>query len=193
GPALYNWIGGRRAEPRNKPPFPAESGLFGKPTAINNVETLLCVLEILRIGGPAFAQIGTDGSTGTRLFCLSGCVERPGLYEFDFGVTLREGIDAAGGVGGGRPRPRGVGVAGGWFRGRDARPTPLTFEGVRAIGATLGSGVVLVLDDTVDVTDFLLRIARFFRDESCGQCVPCRVGTVRQEELLGRLTRGVPL
>src|SRR5262249_57679532 len=103
GPALYNWIGGRRAEPRNKPPFPAESGLFGKPTAINNVETLLCVPEILRIGGSAFAEIGTSGSTGTRLFCLSGCVERPGLYEYDFGVTLREVIDAAGGVRGGRP------------------------------------------------------------------------------------------
>jgi NADH:ubiquinone oxidoreductase subunit F (NADH-binding) len=96
--ALVNSIEGKRAEPRNKPPFPAQSGLFGKPTAINNVETLLCVPEILRIGGPAFAAIGTDGSTGTRLFCLSGCVARPGLYEYEFGVTLRQVIDAAGGV-----------------------------------------------------------------------------------------------
>src|SRR5262249_60629691 len=110
GPALYNWIGGRRAEPRNKPPFPAESGLFGKPTGINNVETLLCVLEILRIGGPAFAQIGTEGSTGTRLFCLSGCVERPGLYEYEFGVTLRQVVDSAGGVRGWGAPPGG----GGW-------------------------------------------------------------------------------
>ncbi|HKR67212.1 MAG TPA: SLBB domain-containing protein, partial [Streptosporangiaceae bacterium] len=94
---------GKRAEPRNKPPFPAQVGLFGKPTAINNVETLLCVLEILRISGAEFAQIGTTDSTGTRLFCLSGSVERPGLYEYDFGVTLREVIDAAGGVRGGRP------------------------------------------------------------------------------------------
>jgi NADH-quinone oxidoreductase subunit F len=192
--ALINSIEGKRAEPRNKPPFPAQVGLFDKPTAINNVETLLCVLEILRIGGPAFARIGTENSTGTRLFCLSGCVERPGLYEYDFGVTLRELIDAAGGVRGGRPlRAVLLGGAAGSFVGPDALDTPLTFEGVRAIGATLGSGVVLVLDDTVDVTDLLRRIAQFFRDESCGQCVPCRLGTVRQEELLGRLLRGTPI
>jgi NADH-quinone oxidoreductase subunit F len=192
--ALINSIEGKRAEPRNKPPFPAQVGLFGKPTAINNVETLLCVLEVLRIGGPAFAQIGTEGSTGTRLFCLSGCVERPGLYEYEFGVTLRQLIDAAGGVRGGRPlRAVLLGGAAGSFVGPDALDTPLTFEGVRAIGATLGSGVVLVLDDTVDVTDLLRRIAQFFRDESCGQCVPCRLGTVRQEELLGRLLRGTPI
>ena len=192
--ALINSIEGKRAEPRNKPPFPAQVGLFGKPTAINNVETLLCVLEILRIGGPAFAQIGTENSTGTRLFCLSGCVEQPGLYEHDFGVTLRQVIDAAGGMRGGRPlRAVLLGGAAGSFVGPDALDTPLTFEGVRAIGATLGSGVVLVLDDTVDVTGLLRRIAQFFRDESCGQCVPCRVGTVRQEELLGRLLRGAPI
>jgi NADH-quinone oxidoreductase subunit F len=192
--ALINSIEGKRAEPRNKPPFPAQVGLFGKPTAINNVETLLCVLEILRIGGPAFAQIGTESSTGTRLFCLSGCVGRPGLYEHEFGVTLRQVIDAAGGVRGGRPLQAVLlGGAAGSFVGPEALDTPLTFEGVRVIGATLGSGVVLVLDDTVDVADLLLRIARFFRDESCGQCVPCRLGTVRQEELLGRLVRGTPI
>ena len=192
--ALVNSIEGKRAEPRNKPPFPAQSGLFGKPTAINNVETLLCVLEVLRIGGPAFAAIGTEGSSGTRLFCLSGCVERPGLYEYDFGITLRHVIDLAGGVRGGRPLQAVLlGGAAGSFVGPDALDTPLTFEGVRAVGATLGSGVVLVIDDTVDVTGLLQRIARFFRDESCGQCVPCRLGTVRQEELIGRLARGVPL
>jgi NADH-quinone oxidoreductase subunit F len=168
--------------------------LFGKPTAINNVETLLCVPEILRIGGSAFAGIGTSGSTGTRLFCLSGCVERPGLYEHDFGVTLRQVIDAAGGVRDGKPlRTVLLGGAAGSFVTPGALDTPLTFEAVRAIGATLGSGVVMLLDDTVDVAGLLQRIARFFRDESCGQCVPCRVGTVRQEELLGRLARGAPL
>jgi NADH-quinone oxidoreductase subunit F len=192
--ALINSIEGKRAEPRNKPPFPAQVGLFGKPTAVNNVETLLCVPEILRIGGPAFAQIGTEGSTGTRLFCLSGCIDQPGLYEYDFGVTLRQVIDAAGGVSGGRPLQAVLlGGAAGAFVGPDALDTPLTFEGVRAIGATLGSGVILVLDDTVDMTGLLQRIARFFRDESCGQCVPCRLGTVRQEELIGRLARGAPL
>ena len=192
--ALINSIEGKRAEPRNKPPFPAQVGLFGKPTAVNNVETLLCVPEILRIGGPAFARIGTEDSTGTRLFCLSGCVARPGLYEHEFGVTLRQVLDAAGGVRGGRALQAVLlGGAAGSFVGPDALDTPLTFEGVRAIGATLGSGVVLVLDDTVDVTGLLQRIARFFRDESCGQCVPCRLGTVRQEELIGRLARGAPL
>jgi len=192
--ALINSLEGKRAEPRNKPPFPAQSGLFGKPTAVNNVETLLCVLEILRIGGPAFAALGTERSTGTRLFCLSGRVERPGLYEYEFGVTLRQVIEAAGGVRGGRPlRAVLLGGAAGSFVGPDALDTPLTFEGVRDIGATLGSGVVLVLDDTTDIGALLNRITRFFRDESCGQCVPCRVGTVRQEELVARLVRGAPL
>jgi NADH-quinone oxidoreductase subunit F len=186
--ALINSLEGKRAEPRNKPPFPAQSGLFGKPTAVNNVETLLSVLEILRVGGPAYAAVGTAGSTGTRLFCLSGCVEVPGLYEYDFGVTLRDVIDGAGGVAGGRPLQAVLlGGAAGAFVGPGALDMPLTFEGVRAAGATLGSGVVLVLDDTVSVPALLLRITQFFRDESCGQCVPCRVGTVRQEELVARL------
>ena len=191
---LINSLEGKRAEPRNKPPFPAQSGLFGKPTAVNNVETLLSVLEVLRVGGPAFAATGTPASTGTRLFCLSGCVEVPGLYEYDFGVTLRDVIDGAGGVAGGRPLQAVLlGGAAGVFVGPDALDMPLTFEGVRAAGATLGSGVVLVLDDTVSVSSLLRRIARFFRDESCGQCVPCRVGTVRQEELVARLAAGAPL
>ncbi|MGH3249931.1 MAG: NAD(P)H-dependent oxidoreductase subunit E, partial [Trebonia sp.] len=192
--ALINSLEGKRAEPRNKPPFPAQSGLFGKPTAVNNVETLLSVLEILRVGGPAFAKVGTPASTGTRLFCLSGCVVVPGLYEYDFGVTLRDVIDGAGGLAGGRPLQAVLlGGAAGVFVGPDSLDMPLTFEGVRAAGATLGSGVVLVLDDTVSVPALLRRITRFFRDESCGQCVPCRVGTVRQEELVARLADGAPI
>jgi NADH-quinone oxidoreductase subunit F len=192
--ALINSLEGKRAEPRNKPPFPAQSGLFGKPTAVNNVETLLSVLEILRVGGPAYAAVGTPGSTGTRLFCLSGCVAVPGLYEYDFGVTLRAVIDGAGGVAGGRPLQAVLlGGAAGVFVGPSALDMPLTYEGTRAAGATLGSGVVLVLDDTVSVPALLRRITRFFRDESCGQCVPCRVGTVRQEELVARLAAGAPL
>jgi NADH-quinone oxidoreductase subunit F len=192
--ALINSLEGKRAEPRNKPPFPAQSGLFGRPTAVNNVETLLCVPEILRIGGPGFAAVGTENSTGTRLFCLSGCVQNPGLYEHDFGVTLREVIDGAGGVRGGRAvHAVLLGGAAGSFVGPDALDMPLTFEAVRAAGTTLGSGVVLVLDDTVDIARLLLRITRFFRDESCGQCVPCRVGTVRQEELMARLAGNAPI
>jgi NADH-quinone oxidoreductase subunit F len=186
--AIFNSIEGFRGEPRNKPPFPVQSGVFGKPTVINNVETLLDVLEILRIGGPAYARIGTADSTGTRLFCLSGCVARPGVYEVPFGATLRQLLEMAGGMAGGRPlQAILLGGAAGVFVRPDELDMPLTFEGARAARATLGSGVIMVFDDTVDMLDIILRIAAFFRDESCGQCVPCRVGTVRQEEALHRL------
>jgi NADH-quinone oxidoreductase subunit F len=189
--ALFESIEGKRGEPRNKPPFPVEVGLFGKPTVVNNVETLINVPLILEMGGEAYARIGTEGSTGPRLFCLSGHVERPGVYEVEFGATLGGLIEAAGGVSGGRSiRAILLGGAAGVFVGPDTLSMPLTFEDTRAAGATLGSGVILVFDETVDLVDTLRRIARFFRDESCGQCVPCRVGSVRQEELLTRLAAG---
>jgi len=187
--ALFNSIEGYRGEPRNKPPFPVQAGLFGKPTVINNVETLANVLWIVPGGGPAFAGIGSAASTGTKLFCLSGSVARPGVYEVPFGATLRELLDLAGGVPG-RLRAVLLGGAAGGFVTPEQIDTPLTFEGVRAIGAALGSGVVMPFDDRVDLRDIVLRIAAFFRDESCGQCVPCRVGTERQEELLRRLAAG---
>jgi NADH-quinone oxidoreductase subunit F len=191
--ALFESIEGGRGEPRNKPPFPVEVGLFGKPTAINNVETLVNVPIILRDGAEAFASIGTEGSTGPKLFCLSGHVVRPGVYEVPFGTTLGELLDLAGGVPGEREiRAILLGGAAGTFVGPDALDVPLTFEGTRAIGAALGSGVVMVFDETTDLVDILRRIAAFFRDESCGQCVPCRVGTVRQEELLARLAASRP-
>jgi NADH-quinone oxidoreductase subunit F len=191
--ALFESIEGKRGEPRNKPPFPVEVGLFGKPTAINNVETLVNVLQIVGSdsGAAEFRAIGTEGSAGPKLFCVSGNVARPGLYEVEFGVTLGGLIELAGGVAGGRAlRAVLLGGAAGVFVGPEALETPLTFEATRAIGATLGSGVVLVFDETADMVGALTRIARFFRDESCGQCVPCRVGTVRQEELLARLASG---
>jgi len=189
--ALFESLEGDRPEPRNKPPYPAEVGLFGKPTVIDNVETLANVPLILRMGGAAFASIGTEGSTGPKLFCVSGHVARPGVYELPFGATLREVIDLAGGV----PASRAIqavllGGAAGAFVGPDELDLPLTFEDARAAGVTIGSGVVMVMDETADLTDVLRRIAAFFRDESCGQCVPCRVGTVRQEELLARLASG---
>jgi NADH-quinone oxidoreductase subunit F len=189
--AVFNSIEGLRGEPRNKPPFPVNVGVFGKPTLINNVETLVNVLEILRLGGPAYAAIGTPGSTGPRLFCLSGCVARPGVYEVPFGTTLRQMLTLAGGVAGGRPL-QGIllGGAAGVFVRPDEIDMLLTFEGTRAAQATLGSGVIMVFDDTIDLVPILLRIAAFFRDESCGQCVPCRVGTVRQEEALHRIQAG---
>jgi len=186
--ALLESIEGKRGEPRNKPPFPVRVGLFGKPTAINNVETLANVLPILIHGGAAYAETGRERSTGTRLFCLSGCVERPGVYELDYGVTLREALSEAGGVRDGRPlQAILLGGAAGVFVRPDELDMPLTLEGARAAKATLGSGVIMVFDDTIDLKPILARIAAFFRDESCGQCVPCRVGTVRQEEALHRL------
>jgi NADH-quinone oxidoreductase subunit F len=189
--ALFESIEGKRGEPRNKPPFPVEFGLFGKPTVVNNVETLANIPRIVLDGGDAFARIGTDGSTGPKLFCLSGHVARPGTYEVEFGATLRDLIELAGGVPGDRAiRTILLGGAAGVFVGPDALDMPLTFEATRAAGATLGSGVIMVFDETVDLVDTLRRIAQFFRDESCGQCVPCRVGSVRQEELLARLAAG---
>jgi NADH-quinone oxidoreductase subunit F len=168
--------------------------VWGKPTVVNNVETLVNVLDVVLEAGPAFAAIGTSGSTGTKLFCVSGQVVRPGLYEVPFGITLAELLERAGGVPLGR---RLLAVLLGGSAGSFLTPAdlgvPLTFEGTRAIGASLGSGGVVVLDDSVDLWDIVLRIAAFFRDESCGQCVPCRVGTVRQEEALHRLARGQPV
>jgi NADH-quinone oxidoreductase subunit F len=192
--ALFNSIEGFRGEPRNKPPFPVEKGLFGKPTVINSVETLVNVLPIVADGGDAFAAIGTGASTGPKLFCLSGHVANPGVYEVSFGATLRELIELAGGVPGGRP-VGGVllGGAAGSFVSPAELDVPLTFEGTRAIGASLGSGVIMVFDDRADLRGAVRRIAAFFRDESCGQCVPCRVGTERQEELVARLDAGRPL
>jgi NADH-quinone oxidoreductase subunit F len=152
------------------------------------------VLDIVQHGGPAYAAIGTQGSTGTKLFCLSGRVNEPGVYEVPFGATLRQLIDLAGGVPGERPiQAVLLGGAAGSFVTPDELDMPLTFEGTRAAGASLGSGVIMVFDDTVDMKDTLLRIAAFFRDESCGQCVPCRIGTVRQEEALRRLINGKPI
>ncbi|TMF20874.1 MAG: NADH-quinone oxidoreductase subunit E [Chloroflexi bacterium] len=175
--ALFNSIEGKRGEPRNKPPFPVEVGLFGKPTLPNNVETLVNVLEIV---GGEFAD--------TRLFCVSGHVLRPGVYEVPMGTPLRALIEMAGGLAPGRTMQAVLlGGAAGSFLTPEQIDVPLSFEGVRGIGATLGSGAVMLFDDTADMRQVLLRIARFFRDESCGQCVPCRVGTKRQEEILERM------
>ena len=192
--ALFNSIEGYRGEPRNKPPFPTQSGLFRQPTVVNNVETLVNIPEIILTGGAAYARIGTANSSGYRLFCVSGHVRRPGVYETPFGPTIRNVIEMAGGVGGtGRLQAVLLGGAAGSFVSPAELDTPLTFEGTRAIGATLGSGVLMLFDDSVDLKQILMRIAAFFRSETCGQCVPCRVGTVRQEELLHRLVQRKPL
>jgi NADH-quinone oxidoreductase subunit F len=192
--ALFNSIEGYRGEPRNKPPFPTQSGLFRQPTVVNNVETLVNVAEIILAGGAAYARVGTANSSGYRLFCVSGHAVCPGVYEVPFGPTIRYVIEIAGGVGGtGRLQAVLLGGAAGSFVSPKELDTPLTFEGTRAIGATLGSGVVMLFDDSVDLKQILLRIAAFFRSETCGQCVPCRVGTIRQEEALQRLVERQPL
>ena len=186
--ALFNSIEGHRGEPRNKPPFPTQAGLFRQPTVVNNVETLVNVPVIMREGGAAYAKIGTENSTGPRLFCLCGHIARPGVYEVPMGTTLRALMTMAGGVAGtGRLQAVLLGGAAGTFVSPKEIDVPLTFEGTRAIGATLGSGVVMLFDDSVDLKRILLRIAEFFRHETCGQCVPCRVGVVRQQEALQRL------
>ena len=191
--AIFESIEGKRGEPRNKPPFPVEVGLFGKPTVVNNVETLVNVLDVVLGSGPSFSEVGTEGSTGTKLLCVSGHVARPGTYEVRFGASLGDLLELAGGVPGGKALQAVLmGGAAGSFLGPDDLDVPLTFEGAREAGTTLGSGVVLVLDETVDMPRLLMRIAAFFRNESCGQCVPCRVGTVRQQEALARLIGGMP-
>ncbi len=186
--ALFNSIEGYRGEPRNKPPFPTEAGLFRQPTVVDNVETLANIPDIILGGGAAFARVGTEHSSGSRLFCVSGHIVRPGVYELPFGTTLRELINLAGGVGGTeRLQAILLGGAAGTFVSPSELDTPLTFEDTRAIGATLGSGAVMVFDDATDLKQILLRIAEFFRKETCGQCVPCRVGVTRQKEALERL------
>ena len=187
--ALFNSIEGFRGEPRQKPPFPAQAGLFGRPTVINNVETLINVSEILLGGGDAYARVGTPDSSGTRLFCLSGDLARPGTYEIEMGTTLGELIELAGGFLG-EPRAILLGGAAGFFVGPEHLSMPLTFEDARAKGVTLGSGVVMAFNADRDMRDIVRRVARFFRDESCGQCVPCRVGTVRIEEAVARASSG---
>jgi NADH-quinone oxidoreductase subunit F len=175
--ALFQSIEGFRGEPRNKPPFPVEVGLYGQPTVVNNVETLLNVPHIL---------LGGD-DRDTRLFCVSGHVARPGLYELELGTPLSELLELAGAE---PAKAVLLGGAAGSFLRPDQLDLPLSFEGAREAGATLGSGVVIVYGEQAELVDAVLRIAEFFRDESCGQCVPCRIGTVRQEEALHRLASG---
>ena len=180
--AVFNSIEGFRGEPRNKPPYPFEAGLFGAPTVVNNVETLMNVPAIV-LGG---------ASSNRRLFCLSGAVAVPGVYEVELGLTLGELIGLAGGLrSGSELQAVLLGGAAGRYVAPDALDLRLDHDSVREAGLTLGSGVVMVLDQSVDLIDQIRRIAAFFRDESCGQCVPCRVGTVRQEEVLERLANGV--
>ena len=189
--ALFESIEGKRGFPRVKPPFPTTHGLFGKPTVINNVETLCNVPLIVLQGYQAYREHGTDKSPGPKLFCLSGDVARPGLYETPFGVTLRHVLDdLAGGVVGGELQAILFGGAAGAFATPAQLDVKMTFEDLRAAGLPLGSGVVMVFNEHRDIVEILAGLAHFFAEESCGKCYPCQLGTQRQHEILSRLVRG---
>jgi len=187
--ALFESIEGKRGFPRVKPPFPTTHGLFGKPTVVNNVETLCNVPFIIERGASEYRQIGTQKSTGPKLYCVSGDVERPGLYEAPFGTTIRHLLfDLAGGLREGRNLQAILfGGAAGAFATSAQLDVRMSFEDLRAAGLPLGSGVVMVFDDTRDIRAVLLRLSRFFAEESCGKCYPCQLGTQRQYEILQRV------
>jgi NADH-quinone oxidoreductase subunit F len=186
--ALFESIEGKRGFPRVKPPFPTTHGLFGKPTVINNVETLCNVPLIIEQGSAEYRKIGTEKSPGPKLFCVSGDVPKPGLYEVSFGITLRELLDMAGGVANGKKLQSVLfGGAAGAFATSEHLDVKMTFEDLRAAGLPLGSGVVMVFDETRDMRDVLKRLGHFFAHESCGKCYPCQMGTQRQMEILDRV------
>jgi NADH:ubiquinone oxidoreductase subunit F (NADH-binding)/NADH:ubiquinone oxidoreductase subunit E/Pyruvate/2-oxoacid:ferredoxin oxidoreductase delta subunit len=190
--ALIASIEGQRGMPKLRPPFPAQEGLWGKPTLINNVETLAMVPWIVRHGAEKFAAIGTAQSKGTKVFALAGKVDRGGLIEIPMGTTLREiVVDIGGGVGAGR-RFKAVqigGPSGGCVPARLA-DTPVDFESLRAIGAIMGSGGLVVLDDTSCMVDIARYFLQFTQEQSCGKCTFCRIGTKRMLEILERLCAG---
>jgi NADH-quinone oxidoreductase subunit F len=189
--ALFESIEGKRGFPRIKPPFPTTHGVFGKPTIINNVETLCNVPLIIEKGAVEYRKLGTEKSPGPKLFCVSGDVVKPGLYEVAFGATLREVLDMAGGVMNGKNLKAVLfGGAAGAFATSEHLDVKMTFEDLRAAGLPLGSGVVMVFDETRDMRQALKRLGHFFAHESCGKCYPCQMGTQRQMEILDRLAEG---
>jgi NADH-quinone oxidoreductase subunit F len=192
--ALFESIEGKRGFPRIKPPFPTTHGLFGRPTVINNVETLCNVPLIISMGSAEYRRIGTEKSPGPKLFCVSGDVEKPGLYEIPFGVTLRGLLEMAGGVAGEKNLQAVLfGGAAGAFATTAHLDVKMTFEDLRAAGLPLGSGVVMIFDETRDMRQALKELGHFFAHESCGKCYPCQMGTQRQKEILERLANGCAL
>lgn len=189
--ALFESVEGKRGFPRVKPPFPTTHGVFGKPTVINNVETLCNVPLIISLGSTEYRKIGTEKSPGPKLFCVSGDVAKPGLYEVPFGVTLRELLTLTGGVADDKNLQAVLfGGAAGAFATSQQLDVKLTFEDLRGAGLPLGSGVVMVFDETRDMRDALRRLGHFFAHESCGKCYPCQMGTQRQMEILDRIAEG---
>jgi NADH-quinone oxidoreductase subunit F len=190
--ALLDSLEGKRGNPRLKPPFPANQGLYQGPTLINNVETLATAPHILRMGGAEYAKLGTAGSTGTKLVSVSGHVKRPGNFEIELGIPSRELIyDLAGGP----PDGREVKL---WFPGGSSSPVltkddldlAYDFDTMAKAGSMLGSGAIIVIDDSTSVVDVAMKTAKFYRHESCGKCTPCREGTNWTVKMLERIDAG---
>jgi NADH-quinone oxidoreductase subunit F len=190
--ALLDALEGKRGNPRLKPPFPANQGLYQGPTLINNVETLCCTPLVIEKGADWFRSMGTEKSTGTKVVSVSGNVQRPGNYEVELGIPARELVyDLAGGP----PEGRRVKC---WFPGGSSAPVlleehldlPYTFEDMAEAGSMLGSGAIIVVDDSVPIVSIALRLAEFYRHESCGKCVPCREGTNWTVKTLERIDSG---
>jgi NADH-quinone oxidoreductase subunit F len=190
---LLDSLEGKRGNPRLKPPFPANQGLYQGPTVINNVETLATMPHILRMGGAEYAKIGTETSAGTKLVSVSGNVQRPGNYEIELGISSRELIYE---LAGGPPEGREVKL---WFPGGSSSPVltkddldvPYDFDSLAKAGSMLGSGAVIVVDDTVPVVSVALKLAKFYKHESCGKCTPCREGTRWTVSMLERVDQGL--
>jgi NADH-quinone oxidoreductase subunit F len=189
---LLDSLEGKRGNPRLKPPFPAIQGLYQGPTLINNVETLATVPTIIAIGGEEYAKLGVETSTGTKVVSVSGHVKRPGNYEVELGIPSREIIfDLAGGV----PDGRQVKC---WFPGGSSSPVlkaedldvPYDFNSLAAAGSMLGSGAIIVVNDATPILDVAMKVAKFYRHESCGKCTPCREGTNWTVKMLERIDAG---
>ena len=189
---LLDSLEGKRGNPRLKPPFPANQGLYQGPTLINNVETLSTVPAIMRMGGAEYAKLGVETSTGTKLVSVSGHVQRPGNYEIELGIPSREIIY---GLAGGPPEGREVKC---WFPGGSSSPVltgddldvPYDFDSLAKAGTMLGSGAIIVVDDSTPILDVALKVAKFYRHESCGKCTPCREGTNWTVKMLERIDSG---
>ncbi|MDO5502021.1 MAG: NADH-quinone oxidoreductase subunit NuoF [Actinomycetia bacterium] len=189
--ALLDSLEGRRGQPRSKPPFPAVAGLYARPTVVNNVESIASIPPIVLYGDEWFADMGTENSKGFGIFSLSGHVEKPGQYEAPLGITMRELLDLAGGIRGGKKIKF-------WTPGGSSTPLftdahldiPLDFDSVAKAGSMLGTRALQVFDETVCVVRAVDRWTDFYKHESCGKCTPCREGTYWLKQILGRLEHG---
>ncbi|KAA0255745.1 MAG: NADH oxidoreductase (quinone) subunit F [Acidobacteria bacterium] len=191
--ALIESLEGKRGHPRIKPPFPAVVGVWGCPTVVNNVETLACVKHVVDRGAEWFKSYGrNDRNTGPKLYCVSGHVERPGVYEAPIGIPFRELLELAGGVRGGRKLKAVIpgGSSAPMLTAEEILDVPMDFDGVAAAKSMFGSAAIIVMDETADIPKAVANIAKFYAHESCGQCTPCREGTPWLKKILDRIVAG---